>query len=183
MDERTPKAKQLVAMMKATMNLDLDELIQAGVIEGRDGQECSPWTKWNADAPLFIIKLGDRELNSLAALIAHKFPDAFAAIHTDLIALTERAERAEALAAKKENALKVAIGHIDHMAAWIGKNNSGYSFEALNEDIDGIRSAVTTGPAYSISAHIAYDMRMGLFPKRSSREEYEAAARAAKEQS
>lgn len=76
-DERTPKAKQLVAMMKATMNLDLDHLINFGVIEERCGQECSEWTKWNKDAPMFIAKLNDRGLNSLAALISHKFPDAF----------------------------------------------------------------------------------------------------------
>lgn len=94
LDERTPKAKQLIATMKATMNLDLDDLIQSGVIEGRDGQECSPWTKWNADAPKFIIKLGDRELNSLAALIAHKFPDAFAAPIN--ASDRDRAEKAEA---------------------------------------------------------------------------------------
>ena len=49
-DTRTKNAKQLLAMMKATMNLDLDELINAGVIEDRSGQECSPWTKWNKDA-------------------------------------------------------------------------------------------------------------------------------------
>jgi hypothetical protein len=77
LDERTPRAKQLVAMMKATMNLDLDELIAFDVIEDRSGQECSSWTKWNKDAPMFIVKLNDRKLNSLAALIAHKFPDAF----------------------------------------------------------------------------------------------------------
>jgi hypothetical protein len=76
-DTRTPRAKQLAAMMKATMNLDLDELIEFDVIDDRSGQECSPWTKWNKDAPMFIVKLSDRKLNSLAALIAHKFPDAF----------------------------------------------------------------------------------------------------------
>ena len=78
-DTRTKNAKQLLAMMKATMNLDLDELINAGVIEDRSGQECSQWTKWNKDAPTFIAKLDDRSLNSLAALIKHKFPDAFPA--------------------------------------------------------------------------------------------------------
>lgn len=104
LDERTPKAKQLIATMKATMNLDLDDLIQSGVIEGRDGQECSPWTKWNADAPKFIIKLGDRELNSLAALIAHKFPDAFAAPIN--ASDRDRAEKAEARVKVLEAALE-----------------------------------------------------------------------------
>lgn len=84
-DTRTKNAKQLLAMMKATMNLDLDELINAGVIEDRSGQECSPWTKWNKDAPTFIAKLDDRSLNSLAALIKHKFPDAFPPSADDLL--------------------------------------------------------------------------------------------------
>ena len=82
---RTKNAKQLLAMMKATMNLDLDELIDALVIEGRDGRECSPWTKWNKDAPTFIAKLDDRRLNALAALIKHKFPDAFPPSDTELL--------------------------------------------------------------------------------------------------
>ena len=37
--------------------------------------------------------------------------------------------------------IRMALGHIDHMAAWIGKQNAGYSFEGLGEDIDTIRSA------------------------------------------
>lgn len=77
MDHRTPKAKQLVAIMQATMNIDLWEMNEAGVIDGKDGQECSPWTKWNDDAPMFIVKLDARKLNALAALISHKFPGAF----------------------------------------------------------------------------------------------------------
>jgi hypothetical protein len=84
-DTRTKNAKQLLAMMKATMNLDLDELIKAGVIEDRSGQECSAWTKWNKDAPTFIAKLDDRSLNSLAALIKHKFSDAFPPSADDLL--------------------------------------------------------------------------------------------------
>lgn len=75
-DERTPKAKQLLAVMQATMNLDLDELINFDVIEDRSGDETSAWAKWNKDAPTFIVKLPARKLNALAALIAHKFPDA-----------------------------------------------------------------------------------------------------------
>jgi hypothetical protein len=77
LDERTPRAKQLVAMAYSTMNLDLQELIAAGVIDGPVSGECVPWTKWNKDAPLFIVKLGSAKLNNLAALIADKFPDAF----------------------------------------------------------------------------------------------------------
>jgi hypothetical protein len=37
LDERTPRAKQLVAMAYSTMNLDLHELIVAGVIHREAG--------------------------------------------------------------------------------------------------------------------------------------------------
>jgi hypothetical protein len=45
-------------------------------------------------------------------------------------------------------ALKLAIDHIRHMAAWIGTTNAGtarghYSFEALGEDMPGIEAALT----------------------------------------
>lgn len=45
-------------------------------------------------------------------------------------------------------ALAMAIKHIEHMAAWIGKKNSGeralatYSFESLSEDMPGIKAAL-----------------------------------------
>lgn len=39
-------------------------------------------------------------------------------------------------------ALRTAISHIEHMAAWIGKQNAGYSFESLGEDMPGIRAAL-----------------------------------------
>lgn len=45
-------------------------------------------------------------------------------------------------------ALKTAIQHIEHMAAWIGKQNTGYSFESLGEDMPGIRAAVDQPLAY-----------------------------------
>ncbi len=38
-------------------------------------------------------------------------------------------------------ALKLAIQHIEHMAAWISAHNAGYSFESLGEDMPGIRAA------------------------------------------
>lgn len=40
-------------------------------------------------------------------------------------------------------ALATAIGHIDHMGAWIAKQNAGYSFESLGEDMQAIRAAGT----------------------------------------
>lgn len=41
-------------------------------------------------------------------------------------------------------ALETAAGHIEHMAAWIGKQNAGYSFEGLGEDMPGIRDAIAS---------------------------------------
>lgn len=43
-------------------------------------------------------------------------------------------------------ARQTAIGHIDHMAAWITKQNAVYSFESLGEDMPGIRTAVAPLP-------------------------------------
>lgn len=45
-----------------------------------------------------------------------------------------------------KNALRDAKHHIEHMAAWIGKQNGGYSFEALGEDMPGIDLALTDTP-------------------------------------
>lgn len=39
------------------------------------------------------------------------------------------------------DALRTAVGHIEHMAAWIGNQNAGYSFESLGEDMPGIRAS------------------------------------------
>lgn len=39
-------------------------------------------------------------------------------------------------------ALRIAVSHIEHMAAWIGEQNAGYSFESLGEDMPGIRGAI-----------------------------------------
>ena len=51
-----------------------------------------------------------------------------------LVPLSERANL--------RKVLRAALGHIEHMAAWIGKQNRGYSFESLGEDIDLIRAAI-----------------------------------------
>lgn len=37
--------------------------------------------------------------------------------------------------------LKIAYAHIEHMAAWIGNQNAGYSFEGLGEDQPAIAAA------------------------------------------
>lgn len=49
-----------------------------------------------------------------------------------------------------EGALQEAKHHIEHMAAWIGKQNGGYSFEALGEDMPGIDAALTDTPDSSL---------------------------------
>lgn len=40
-----------------------------------------------------------------------------------------------------KQALTLAISHIEHMSAWITKQNAGYSFESLGEDMPAIRDA------------------------------------------
>ena len=75
-ETRSPAAKMLLAMMRATMNIEQSELEQSGIIDEPVGNSPA-WDKWNKDAPMFIVKLDDRKLNALAALIKHKFPAAF----------------------------------------------------------------------------------------------------------
>lgn len=41
------------------------------------------------------------------------------------------------------DALKIAVIHIEHMAAFIGGKGLGYSFESLGEDMPSIRAAIT----------------------------------------
>lgn len=41
-------------------------------------------------------------------------------------------------------ALKTALDHIEHMAAFIGVQKLGYSFESLGEDMPGMRAALGT---------------------------------------
>lgn len=52
----------------------------------------------------------------------------------------------------RDEALKLAIKHIEHMAAWITRTNAtspgdligSYSFEGLGEDLPGIKAALAT---------------------------------------
>lgn len=46
-----------------------------------------------------------------------------------------------------QEALQTAISHIEHMAAWIGAQRAGYSFESLGEDMPDIKAALQTQPA------------------------------------
>lgn len=50
------------------------------------------------------------------------------------------------------DALKLAIQHIEHMAAFIGEQKTGYSFESLGEDMPGIREALAQSEGESRKA-------------------------------
>lgn len=54
----------------------------------------------------------------------------------------ERAVKAERKLDRARTALKSAINHIEHMAAWFSNKGTGYSFEALGEDMPGIKAAL-----------------------------------------
>lgn len=45
------------------------------------------------------------------------------------------------------SALKTAISHIEHMAAWIGKQRVGYCFESIGEDMPSIKAALGDTPS------------------------------------
>lgn len=42
--------------------------------------------------------------------------------------------------AAAQRALQTAVDHIEHMAAWVGKQQAGYSFESLGEDMPSIKA-------------------------------------------
>lgn len=54
----------------------------------------------------------------------------------------DRAEQEILRSKALDEALKTAVRHIEHMSTWIGKQNAGYSFEGLGEDMPAIRSAL-----------------------------------------
>lgn len=56
-------------------------------------------------------------------------------------------------------ALALAIQHIEHMAAWIAKQNAGYSFESLGEDMPGMKAALTA-PQQPKRGEREYDPQM-----------------------
>lgn len=47
-----------------------------------------------------------------------------------------------AAALELRDALRCAIGNLEHMAAWISAQNAGYSFECLGEDMPGMKAAL-----------------------------------------
>lgn len=58
-------------LMAIMLNIDLDELEDAGVIEkgmAKDGGGTS-WARYNDDPLMFVMKLGDKRLEALTAII------------------------------------------------------------------------------------------------------------------
>lgn len=51
-------------------------------------------------------------------------------------------------------ALACAVQHIEHMAAWIAKQHSGYSFEGLGEDMRAIRDILEASPEDPSKSHV-----------------------------
>ncbi|MGD9769911.1 MAG: hypothetical protein AB7U62_19925 [Pseudolabrys sp.] len=51
------------------------------------------------------------------------------------------------------DALAIALSHIEHMAAWIAEQNAGYSFEALGEDMPGLRAALATSTSQESASY------------------------------
>jgi len=71
----TAHGAQLRELMLATINLDLDELVGAGVI--RDMEDMRAWHRWNHEPAMFVAKLDAVRLNALAALMHGKWPSVF----------------------------------------------------------------------------------------------------------
>ena len=64
---------------------------------------------------------------------------------SEVAAMIKRRQEAAASAASApelHQALKTALDHIEHMAAFIGNQKAGYSFESLGEDMPGMRAAL-----------------------------------------
>lgn len=76
-----------------------------------------------------------------ALRLIEMLPDRSEDCDTDEIAEHFTRHRADATALLVE-ALRMAHRHIQHQAAWIGKQNAGYSFEALGEDMPTIEAAL-----------------------------------------
>lgn len=69
--------------------------------------------------------------------------DEIESLRAQLLMGVMRREDVAREAGEIEQALKLAVFHIEHMAAWIGRQNAGYSFEGLGEDMPSIREAVS----------------------------------------
>jgi len=67
-----------------------------------------------------------------------------------------------------QEALKIALSHLEHMAAWITETNKKahwsseiYSFESLGEDMPGIRAALDAASAPKSDGSVEGHARIG----------------------
>lgn len=75
-----------------------------------------------------------------AGIEGQNYPEAREYVGTML----ERTLAAENAVDGLRSALKLAIDHIEHMAAHLSNRGTGYSFESLGEDMQGLKAALAT---------------------------------------
>ena len=85
-------------------------------------------------APLKTVRYTDEWGND--AVTTHLATESYHHCESDeLITLREHV-------AVLRDALTSAVGHIEHMAAWVTDQRKGYNFEAMGEDMTSIRAAI-----------------------------------------
>lgn len=83
----------------------------------------------------------------LAEAVAWHHERAEDGIETEATKLRKALTHAQQSDARVRGALKTAVEHLEHMAAWISSGSEahpGYSFEALGEDMPGIKAALAS---------------------------------------
>jgi hypothetical protein len=63
--------KQFRTLFMVLHNMDLDTLVDGGVILDRTGTN---WTRFNSDLTSFVLKLPDDRLAKLATLVSEQMP-------------------------------------------------------------------------------------------------------------
>lgn len=101
-------------------------------LRGEDREPTTLQIQWACSAKKDANDRGCNDYDAMADALRAAFK------HGPDLALPDRGEDRKDLRA----ALKCAKGHIEHMAAWIGSQNAGYSFESLGEDMPGINTAL-----------------------------------------
>lgn len=57
------------------MNIDMDELVEAGIIrKGNIDEGGQSWTRFNDDPLRFVLKLDDNKLDALTSLVNSRMP-------------------------------------------------------------------------------------------------------------